>query len=407
MSRQRALNDQRMKLSQAIGQAQASRRGVLAGAAGLALAGLLTACGTKGASSSPAASLAPATDLSDTEKLVRWANWTLYLDYDDKAKNYPTLQQFKKSSGLDVKYVEDIDSNDSYYGKVQSQLAAGQDIGQDLIVLTDWMTERVMRLGYAQELDHANIPNIKNLLPELKDVRFDPGRTKSLTWQSGYTGLVWNKEAFPTGLRNVEDLWSPELKARVTLLDEMRDTIPILLLDQGIDIAGQWGQDEFAGALEILDKNIQNGQIRQVKGNSYKQDLISGDALAGIAYSGDITQLNYEEGNKWEFIMPERGGLIWSDNFTVPIGATHKKNAEKLMDFYYQPDVAAEVAAYVNYLCPVVGAQQEMEKIDPDLVNDPLIFPTAEFLNNASTERELSVEEENDFQNQFQEVIGV
>lgn len=407
MSRQRALNDQRMKLSQAIGQAQASRRGVLAGAAGLALAGLLTACGTKGAGSSPAASLAPATDLSDTEKLVRWANWTLYLDYDDKAKNYPTLQQFKKSSGLDVKYVEDIDSNDSYYGKVQSQLAAGQDIGQDLIVLTDWMTERVMRLGYAQELDHANIPNIKNLLPELKDVRFDPGRTKSLTWQSGYTGLVWNKEAFPTGLRNVEDLWSPELKGRVTLLDEMRDTIPILLLDQGIDIAGQWGQDEFAGALEILDKNIQNGQIRQVKGNSYKQDLISGDALAGIAYSGDITQLNYEEGNKWEFIMPERGGLIWSDNFTVPIGATHKKNAEKLMDFYYQPDVAAEVAAYVNYLCPVVGAQQEMEKIDPDLVNDPLIFPTAEFLNNASTERELSVEEENDFQNQFQEVIGV
>lgn len=329
------------------------------------------------------------------------------MDYDDKAKNYPTLQQFKKSSGLDVKYVEDIDSNDSYYGKVQSQLAAGQDIGQDLIVLTDWMTERVMRLGYAQELDHANIPNIKNLLPELKDVRFDPGRTKSLTWQSGYTGLVWNKEAFPTGLRNVEDLWSPELKGRVTLLDEMRDTIPILLLDQGIDIAGQWGQDEFAGALEILDKNIQNGQIRQVKGNSYKQDLISGDALAGIAYSGDITQLNYEEGNKWEFIMPERGGLIWSDNFTVPIGATHKKNAEKLMDFYYQPDVAAEVAAYVNYLCPVVGAQQEMEKIDPDLVNDPLIFPTAEFLNNASTERELSVEEENDFQNQFQEVIGV
>ena len=407
MSRQRALNDQRMKLSQAIGQAQASRRGVLAGAAGLALAGLLTACGTKGANSSATASLAPATDLSDTEKLVRWANWTLYLDYDDKAKNYPTLQQFKKSSGLEVKYVEDIDSNDSYYGKVQSQLAAGQDIGQDLIVLTDWMTERVMRLGYAQELDHANIPNIKNLLPALKDVRFDPGRTKSLTWQSGYTGLVWNKEAFPKGLRNVEDLWSPELKGRVTLLDEMRDTIPILLLDQGIDIAGQWGQDEFAGALEVLDENIQNGQIRQVKGNSYKQDLISGDALAGIAYSGDITQLNYEEGNKWEFIMPERGGLIWSDNFTVPIGATHKKNAEKLMDFYYQPDVAAEVAAYVNYLCPVVGAQQEMEKIDPDLVNDPLIFPTAEFLNNASTERELSVEEENDFQNQFQEVIGV
>ncbi|MGO2051241.1 polyamine ABC transporter substrate-binding protein [Glutamicibacter sp. BW80] len=407
MSRQRAINEQRGRLAQAIGQAQASRRGVLAGAASLALAGLLSACGTKGASSGPAQALTPGIDISDTEQLVRWANWTLYLDYDDKAKHYPTLEQFKKSSGLDVRYVEDIDSNDSYYGKVQSQLASGQDIGQDLMVLTDWMTERVIRLGYVQDLDHANIPNLKNLLPSLKDVRFDPGRTKSLTWQSGYTGLVWNKEEFPKGLRNVADLWAPELKGRVTLLDEMRDTIPLLLLDQGIDITGQWGQEEFSGAIEIVEKNIQNGQIRQVKGNSYKQDLISGDALAGIAYSGDITQLNYEEGNKWEFIMPERGGLIWSDNFTVPIGATHKKNAEKLMDFYYQPDVAAEVAAYVNYLCPVVGAQEEMERIDPDLVNDPLIFPTEEFLNKASTERELSVEEENDFQNQFQEVIGV
>ncbi|WP_404286633.1 PotD/PotF family extracellular solute-binding protein [Glutamicibacter arilaitensis] len=407
MSRQRAISEQRGRLSQAIGQAQASRQGVLAGAAGLALAGLLSACGTKGVGSGPVQALTPGIDISDTEKLVRWANWTLYLDYDDEAKHYPTLEEFKKSSGLDVRYVEDIDSNDSYYGKVQSQLASGQDIGQDLMVLTDWMTERMIRLGYVQDLDHANIPNLKNLLPSLNDVRFDPGRTKSLTWQSGYKGLVWNKEAFPKGLRNVADLWAPELKGRVTLLDEMRDTIPLLLLDQGIDITGQWGQDEFSGAIEIVEKNIQNGQIRQVKGNSYKQDLISGDALAGIAYSGDITQLNFEEGNKWEFIMPERGGLIWSDNFMVPIGATHKKNAEKLMDFYYQPDVAAEVAAYVNYLCPVVGAQEEMEKIDPDLVNDPLIFPTEEFLNKASTERELSVDEENDFKNQFQEVIGV
>ncbi|HCJ53295.1 ABC transporter substrate-binding protein [Glutamicibacter arilaitensis] len=407
MTRQRAINDQRQRLLRGIGSAQASRRSVLAGSAGLALAGLLSACGTKSTGTAASAALSPAKDLSDSEKIVNWANWTLYLDYDDETRKYPTLQRFMKESGLEANYVEDIDSNDSYYGKVQSQLSAGQDIGQDLMVLTDWMAERIIRQGYVQDLNHANIPNIKNLLPQLQDVRFDPGRKKSLTWQSGYTGLVWNKEVFPKGLENVEDLWDPALKGRITMLDEMRDTMPMLLLDQGVDIAGNWGQDEYSSALEVLEKNIGNGMIRQVKGNSYKQDLISGDAIAGLAYSGDITQLNFEEGNKWEFALPERGGLLWSDNFMVPMGATHKTNAEKLMDFYYQPDVAAEVAAYVNYLCPVDGAQEQMEKIDPELVSDPLIFPTQDFLKRATTERELSVEEETDFQNQFQEVIGV
>ncbi|MGO2936465.1 MAG: ABC transporter substrate-binding protein [Glutamicibacter arilaitensis] len=407
MTRQRAINDQRQRLLRGIGSAQASRRSVMAGSAGLALAGLLSACGTKSTGTAASAALSPAKDLSDSEKIVNWANWTLYLDYDDETRKYPTLQRFMKESGLEANYVEDIDSNDSYYGKVQSQLSAGQDIGQDLMVLTDWMAERIIRQGYVQDLNHANIPNIKNLLPQLQDVRFDPGRKKSLTWQSGYTGLVWNKEVFPKGLENVEDLWDPALKGRITMLDEMRDTMPMLLLDQGVDIAGNWGQDEYSSALEVLEKNIGNGMIRQVKGNSYKQDLISGDAIAGLAYSGDITQLNFEEGNKWEFALPERGGLLWSDNFMVPMGATHKTNAEKLMDFYYQPDVAAEVAAYVNYLCPVDGAQEQMEKIDPELVSDPLIFPTQDFLKRATTERELSVEEETDFQNQFQEVIGV
>uniref|UniRef100_UPI000AF42D15 extracellular solute-binding protein n=1 Tax=Arthrobacter sp. JCM 19049 TaxID=1460643 RepID=UPI000AF42D15 len=249
-----------------------------------------------------------AADLSDAEQRLGWANWTLYLDYDDQSKTYPTLEKFIKQSRIDVQYSEDIDSNDSYYGKIQGQLAAGQDIGQDLITLTDWMSERLIRMGYAQALDHANIPNLANLLPDLKDVRFDPGRKFSLTWQSGYTGLAWNKKAFPKGLRNVEDLWDPALKGRVTVLDEMRDTMPMLLLDQGVDIAGNWGQDEYSSALEVLERNIANGQIRQVKGNSYKQDFVSGDALAGIVYSGDITQLNFEEGDQWEFIMPERRG---------------------------------------------------------------------------------------------------
>lgn len=406
MSRSTHQRESVQRLSRAVAQAQISRRGVLAGAGGLALAGFLAACGTGGGKGSAAVAPSAAADLSAESKIVNWANWTLYLDYDDKSKKYPTLQRFMKETGITANYSEDIDSNDTYYGKIQAQLSAGQDIGQDIITPSDWMSERLIRQGYVQELDHANIPNIKNLLPELADVRFDPGRKNSLTWQSGFTGLAWNKEAFPKGLKNVSDLWDPALKGRITILDEMRDTMPMLLLDAGVDIAGNWGDDEFGTALDVLEKNIKNGQIRQVKGNSYKQDFISGDAIAGLVYSGDITQMNFEEGDKWEFVMPERRGLIWSDNFMVPIGSPHKTNAEKLMNFYYQPDVAAEVAAYVNYVCPVVGAREEMEKLDPELVDNPLIFPTEEFLNLATSEREIGPEEETKLQNMFQQVIG-
>ncbi|MER2136001.1 MAG: spermidine/putrescine ABC transporter substrate-binding protein [Arthrobacter sp.] len=400
----RPVNDPMLR---SIVNAQLSRRKLLMGAGGLSLAGMLAACGTGGGPGGGSSSKpSPAADVSDTDKIVNWANWTLYLDYDDSTQRYPSLEAFSEATGIKVNYSEDVDGNDTYFGKVQGQLSSGQDIGQDIVTLTDWMTARLIRLGYTQELNLANIPNSKNLLESLKNVDFDPGRKHSLTWQTGFAGIAWNKEAFPQGLKSVSDLWQPELKGRVEVLDEMRDTMGLLMLDQGVDISGEWGVDEFENALDILSKQIADGQIRQVKGNSYKEDLISGDALAVIGWSGDITQLNFEEGDKWEFAIPEAGGTLWSDNLMVPIGATHKTNAEKLMDYYYDPVNAATVAAYVNYVCPVEGAREAMEAIDPELVDNPLIFPTDEFLANAHVVRTLTPDEETDFSDRFQTAIG-
>lgn len=393
-------------LVQAMSQRSMSRRGVLGAAGALGLGGLLAACGTGGKSGGSSASAVSVKDISDTDPTVNWANWTLYLDYDEKSKSYPTLDQFKEQTGISVNYVEDIDGNDTYYGKVQGQLKAGQDIGQDLITLTDWMAGRIIRQGYTQELDHANIPNLANLLPDLKDVDFDPGRKNSITWQTGYAGIAWNKKKFPKGLKNVSDLWDPALKGRVTVLDEMRDTMGLLMLDHGVDITGQWGENEFGTALEDLRKNIGNGQIRQVKGNSYKSDFISGDAIAGIVWSGDIVQMNFENDDQWEFVIPEAGGTLWSDNLMVPIASPRKANAENLINFYYEPKVAAEVAAYVNFICPVIGAKEEMEKIDPSLVDNPLIFPTEDDLSHAHVFRALDAEEETTLGSEFQSAIG-
>ncbi|MFF2676708.1 PotD/PotF family extracellular solute-binding protein [Arthrobacter koreensis] len=400
----RPVNDPMLR---SIVNAQLSRRKLLMGAGGLSLAGMLAACGTGGGTGGSASSKpSPATDVSDTDKIVNWANWTLYLDYDDSTRTYPSLEAFSEATGITANYSEDVDGNDTYFGKVQGQLSSGQDIGQDIVTLTDWMAARLIRLGYTQELNLANIPNSKNLLQSLQNVDFDPGRKHSLTWQTGFAGIAWNKEAFPQGLKTVSDLWQPELKGRVEVLDEMRDTVGLLMLDQGVDITGEWGEDEFENALDILSKQIADGQIRQVKGNSYKEDLISGDALAVIGWSGDITQLNFEEGDKWEFAIPEAGGTLWSDNLLVPIGATHKTNAEKLMDYYYDPVNAATVAAYVNYVCPVEGAREAMEAIDPELVENPLIFPTDEFLANTHVVRTLTPDEETDFSDRFQTAIG-
>ncbi|MBF4993170.1 spermidine/putrescine ABC transporter substrate-binding protein [Arthrobacter gandavensis] len=400
----RPVNDPMLR---SIVNAQLSRRKLLMGAGGLSLAGMLAACGTGGGTGGgSSAKPSPATDVSDTDKVVNWANWTLYLDYDDSTRTYPSLEAFSEATGIKANYSEDVDGNDTYFGKVQGQLSSGQDIGQDIVTLTDWMAARLIRLGYTQELNLANIPNSKNLLESLQNVDFDPGRKHSLTWQTGFAGIAWNKEAFPQGLKSVSDLWQPELKGRVEVLDEMRDTMGLLMLDQGVDITGEWGEDEFENALDVLSKQIADGQIRQVKGNSYKEDLISGDALAVIGWSGDITQLNFEEGDKWEFAIPEAGGTLWSDNLLVPIGATHKTNAEKLMDYYYDPVNAATVAAYVNYVCPVEGAREAMEAIDPDLVENPLIFPSDEFLASTHVVRTLTPDEETDFSDRFQTAIG-
>lgn len=393
-----------------------SRRSVLRGAGALGMGAFLAACGTPGtgatapssgaAGPTSAAGPAAATDMSATEKRVDWANWTLYLDYDDKTKTYPTLEAFKKQSGLAATYSEDIDGNDTYYGKIQGQLALGQDIGKDVVVLTDWMAARMVRMGYTQELDRSKIPNAKNLLASLQNVDFDPGRTHTLTWQSGFAGLAWNKKEVPGGLKVVSDLWKPELKGRIEVLDEWRDTMGLIMSEAGVDITGPWGADQFGTAIDTLKKQIASGQIRQVKGNSYKEDLVSGDAVAVIGWSGDITQLNSENGDNWEFAVPDSGGTLWSDNMMVPIGAHHKANAETLMNYYYDPAVAAQVAAYVNYICPVQGAQEEIVKIDPDMAKDPLIFPDAATLAKVKVIRTLSADDEKTFGAMFQSAIG-
>jgi spermidine/putrescine transport system substrate-binding protein len=388
--------------TQALIRAQLTRRSLLVGAGAVVGAGTLAACGTGGSESAAEGVV----DVSDEEKIVRWANWPLYLDFNEDTKEYPTLKAFEAASGITATYTEDIDDNNSFYGKVQGQLSIGSDIGYDIVTPTDWMASRWIEQGYAQKLNPDNIPNKGNIRAVLADVPFDQGRNYSLTWQSGFAGFGWNTQKIPNGVRTIEDLFKPANKGRIVVLSEFRDTIGIILQYQGVDPSGDFTEDQFMNAIDFLKGKIADGFIRKVKGNSYSEDLVNGDAVAVIGWSGDLFILKSENDNKFDFAIPESGGMLWSDNLLIPSTSTHKKNAELLMNHYYDPAVAAEVAAYVNYICPVEAAQPELEKIDPALAESPYIFPDEATLAKVKVFRPVTADEQTSFQAAFDEAIG-
>ena len=387
--------------TRALIRAQLSRRSLFVGAGAIAGASALAACGTGTSTSSK-----KIVDVSDTEKIVRWANWPLYLDYDSKTKKYPSLENFQQKFGITATYTEDIDDNNTFYGKVQGQLAIGSDIGYDVVTPTDWMASRWIEQGYAQAFDEANIPNKSNIRSILANVGFDKGRKYSLTWQSGFAGFGWNTQKLPKGVRTIEDFFAPANKGRIMVLSEFRDTIGIIMQYQGVDPSSNFTEDQFMNAIDFLKGKIADGFIRQVKGNSYSESLVNGDAVAVIGWSGDLFILKTENKGKFDFAIPESGGTLWSDNMLIPSTSTHKKNAETLINYYYDPAVSAQVAAYVNYICPVEAAQAEMEKIDPALAKSPFIFPDAATLAKVKVFRSLTADETTKYQAAFDQAIG-
>jgi spermidine/putrescine transport system substrate-binding protein len=372
-----------------------SRRALVAGAGALGGAALLTSCGSGG------------DEAASTTGSVRWGNWPLYLDYDEESQLYPTLEAFTESTGIAAEYFEDYNDNDEFFGKVQAQLKLKQDIGYDIVSPTDWMAARWIRLGYTHKFDKANIPNAGNILDTLASPSFDPMREQSLTWQGIMGGFGWNTEKVPGGVRTLDDLFAPANKGKIVVLSEMRDTIGIILRSRGVDLQTVT-EDQFMSAVEFLEQKIADGWIRGVKGNEYAEDLTAGDAVAVIGWSGDMFILKSENEGKFDFAIPESGGTISGDNLMIPYTATAeaKASAEKLINWYYDPAIAAEVAAYVNYVTPVKGAQAEMEKIDPDLATSEFIFPTEKTMANLSVFRSLTPAEETAWTEAFQKAAG-
>ncbi|MFE9775723.1 spermidine/putrescine ABC transporter substrate-binding protein [Streptomyces sp. NPDC005931] len=398
-----------MRRSLRNGRASLTRRSLLRASAGGALAagglGALSACGIPAAGTSQGG--VSAEDRSKEEKTVNFSNWTEYMDVDDSGRRHPTLEAFTERTGIKVKYTEDINDNTEFFGKIKPQLAAGQDTGRDIIVLTDWLAARLIRLGWVQKLDPANLPNaFANLSAQFRSPDWDPGRAYSYPWQGISTVIAYNKKALDgVEVRTLSDLLdNAKLKGRVGLLTEMRDTVGMTLLDMGKD-PGKFTADDYDAAIDRLQKAVDKGQVRRFTGNDYTADLTKGDFAACLAWAGDVVQLKADNPDI-DFLIPDSGYMTSTDAMLIPNKARHKTNAERLIDYYFEPGPAARLAAYINFVCPVDGVKDELAKIDEDAANNPLILPDKAMQAKSRAFRSLSSKEETAFEEKFAKLTG-
>src|SRR5215211_1101591 len=325
------------------------------------------------------------------------SNWPLYIDKQ-------TVPDFEKASGVSVKYIEDVNDNAEFFGKLQPQLDQDESGGRSIFVVTDWMAKKMYDLGYVQNLDKSAIPNVEeNLLPSLQHPSFDENRDFSVPWQGGMTGVIVRTDLAPD-VRSICDLFDPKYKGKVEMLTEMRDTVPLVMKCNGVDLAQATEQD-WLDAIDKIKQAADDGQIRRFTGNDYARDLTSGDAAAVIGWSGDAVQLQADNPNI-EWRMPTEGCMLWFDNMVIPVGAPNPTAAEAFMDYVYDAKHQAQIEEYVNYVTPVSGTKEIMLKQDPDLANNQLVFPSDQFTSKCDLAPTITGEEEQKITQAFEAVVS-
>jgi spermidine/putrescine transport system substrate-binding protein len=328
------------------------------------------------------------------------SQWPLYIDPGKKG----TIAEFEKKSGVDVKYVEDINDNDQFFGKIRPLLERGDTGGRSMIVLSDWLAARMDKLGYLQHFDYSQLPNVKrHLLPSLRHPAADPKRAFTIPWQSGMTGLIVRSDLAP-GVDEIADLYDPKYKGKVSLLTEMRDTVPMTLKSMGID-PEKASKDQWLDAVDKVAEAADSGQVRKFTGNEYIKDLPKGDTWIALGWSGDAIQLQ-KDNPDIEFVMPKEGCMLWSTSMEIPVGAPNAQAAQAFIDFVYDPKVQADVAEWVNYVTPVTGVKEILRRRDPALARSQLIFPSADYTANCSFEPVLGGELGQEVTEAFQRALG-
>lgn len=299
------------------------------------------------------------------------SNWPGYVDPGQNG----TLAEFEDETGIKISYIEDINSNTGFFGKMQPQLERGDSGGRSIFIVTGYLAKQMWDLGYLQEIDHADVPAVfDNLRTSLPTPVLDPDRRYTVPWQGGMTGLSVNTAEAPD-ITSVNDLFDPKYKGRVSMTIDIHETPPLVMMADGID-PREATPEQWLDAIEKIADAADSGQIRAFATNDYTEDMTSGNTVAAIGYSGDGSLIANED---VEWRMPDDGCVIWSDDMVIPVGAPNTAAALEFMNFVYDPEVQADIAAYVNYLTPVEGVEDVFAKENPELLKNELIFPDDEF----------------------------
>jgi len=356
-------------------QPQVGLIALLLGALALGACGGADSTDAGGATAGP--QMVPSGEPGDT---VSISQWPLYIDPGKDG----TVAQFEHETGISVDYNEEINDNSEFFAKIQPLLTAGQSGGRDMITVSDWLAAKMYGLGYIYELDKSKLPNVQdNLIPALQHPAADPNRDFTVPWQAGMTGLIVRTDLAPD-VDSICDLFDPKYAGKVSMLTELRDTVPMTLKCMGIN-PDTATTDQWLAAVDKIGEAADSGQIRRFTGNDYIRDLATGDTAIALGWSGDAVQLQ-KDNPDIQFVMPKEGCMLWSTSMEIPVGAPDPQAALEFMNYVYDPEVQADIAEYVNYVTPVAGVKEILAKRDPELAHNELIFPSSRYTRNCTFE---------------------
>jgi spermidine/putrescine transport system substrate-binding protein len=379
-------------------------KGAGAGIAGFSLASLLAACGSDAGGTSSGEAPIPADVFSgQAGDKLNFANWPAYMDQaKDKDGNvyHPTLKTFQQQTGIEVNYQDVINDNAEFFGKIQPQLAAGDDPGYDLMVITNGRYFTALtNNGWVYELDPAKRPNFDaNAASWAKDPFYDPGNKYGMAWQSGITGIGVNTKLVNGPITKMDDLANPDKVGTNSVGMITGDMPDLVMINLGIDPVTS-GPDEWKEAGAWLQMQKDSGTVRAYYGNDYLPDLQEGNLTAAMAWSGDVLYSHVWLLLDMEYVFPEGGALIWIDNMMVPAGAQNPVGAAEIMDFYYEPENATKLTEWILYMSPVPETQKLIQR-DAEknfdqgykgyankleaTAKSPFLYPDEEFLSRTS-----------------------
>ncbi|GGS93762.1 spermidine/putrescine ABC transporter substrate-binding protein [Nonomuraea spiralis] len=380
---------------------------------GLSAAGLaLAACGVQGKKAAPPKADAVQDYWSKQTKHGKlvFANWPEYMPEDQAP-----LKKFTETTGISVEYKEVIQENAEFFGKADPVLRAGQPLGYDIVVMTNGVQlQHMVELGYIVPLDHSRMPNfLANAGEKYKERAYDPGNQYTMPYSSGVTGIAYNTKYVKDDVTSIEALFDPKYKGRVGMMADAQEIGNFGMFALGIDPEKSTEAD-WKKAGEKLKQQRDAGIVRKYYDQSYIDAVSKGDVWLTMAWSGDVFQRQLA-GEPVKFVVPAEGGTIWTDNMLIPKGAANPVDALTLMDYLYQPAVAAELDEFIQFVTPIPAVQDLMrekaktakgdaKKALEDMVDSPLMFPSAADYAKLRTYTTLTTQQEQVFNSIFQSI---